>query len=99
MTLLSQAPGVGGGERISIVPLAKNPRVELTVIAPQPVCEFAESLGARSIGVELPRAHRLAHIPRLLAGAIQLSRLIRASKPDVVFAVGTRATPYALEAS
>ena len=95
----SQAPGVGGGERAVLPLLTRLDAVDLVVAAPAPVAEYARSLGAAVIEVELPRAHRLVHGARVLRGARRVRQLVRTTGANLLYANGTRAIPYAVGAA
>jgi len=95
----SQAPGVGGGERAVLPVLHQLSDIELIVAGPPPVTAYAADLGVQAIELELPRAHRLTHAGRTVAGAVRVQRLFRRTACDVLYANGTRAIPYALGAA
>jgi glycosyltransferase involved in cell wall biosynthesis len=96
--LLSQAPGVGGGERSVLSALSRAHDLDVTVAGHAPVCAFAESLGLDATPFELPVARRLAHAPVLLRGALRVRRLVSSLQADLVYANGIRATVYAVVA-
>lgn len=95
---LSQAPGVGGGERAALSALARAGGVRVTVAAPPPVCAFADGFGLQSIPLELSHASRLTQLPALFFGARRVNALAREHGAEVVYANGTRAIPYAIAA-
>lgn len=95
---LSQAPGVGGGERATLPALAWLPDLDVTVVAPEPVCLFAEKHGLRAIRLELPRAHKLTHLPMMGWRSRRILQIARGQDAALVYANGTRALPYAVGA-
>jgi glycosyltransferase involved in cell wall biosynthesis len=95
----SQAPGVGGGERGVLPVLRRLDDIDLVVVSPAPVAAYAQSIGMRTITLELPRAHRLSHAPRIAKGARKLLRLLRDLDTDLLYTNGTRAIPYAIGAA
>lgn len=96
--LLNQAPGLGGGDRLAVSALRRAPDLEVVVAAHPPVCSFAADLGLTTERLELRRAHRLTHGPRILRGGLRVARLAQAHHCDALFASGTRAFPYAVAA-
>jgi glycosyltransferase involved in cell wall biosynthesis len=95
---LSGAPGIGGGERGVMPSLAASASIDLVVVGPAPVAEYARSLGAEAITLDLRRAHKLVHGPRVAVGARRVQKLFAAIGADVLYANGTRAIPYAVGA-
>lgn len=89
--LLSQAPGVGGGERSVIAALARAENLHVTVAAHRPVCEFAEQCGLEAIELVLPRAQRLVDVLRLPVSGMRVRRLAKSLGTDVLYANGIRA--------
>lgn len=96
---LSGAPGVGGGERAVMPSLARSDAIELVVAGPEPVAAYARELGARAVTLDLPRAHKLTHAPRIALGARRVRRLYRELGAELLYANGTRAIPYAAPAA
>jgi glycosyltransferase involved in cell wall biosynthesis len=94
--LLSQAPGVGGGERVVLSALARSPNLEVTVVGYEPVCRFAEEIGLPAIRLELPRAHRLSHGVRLAGASPRIAAIARRVEAEVLYANGSRAMPYGI---
>lgn len=78
--------------------LARTSGVEFTVAARPDVCAYAAELGFAVHRLELARAHRLAHAPRVAPGSLRVRLLARHLGSDVLYANGTRAIPYALGA-
>lgn len=93
--LLSQAPGVGGGERVVIPALARASSLEVVLAGHAPVCRMAEEAGLQTVELELPFAHRLTHLGVVAGGSLKVARLARRLGAHLVYANGTRAMPYA----
>lgn len=98
MLLVSQAPGLGGGERVVIPALARAPGLEVTVAGYEPVCRFAEEAGLSSVALELPWVRRWIDLPALSVGSLRLRGLARRHEADVLYANGTRAISYGVGA-
>jgi glycosyltransferase involved in cell wall biosynthesis len=94
----SQAPGVGGGERVALSGLAAVDDVDVVVAGPTPVTRYARELGFESRDFDLPRAHKPVHALRALTGSARVRRLAHELRANVLYANGTRAIPYALGA-
>lgn len=88
---LSQAPGVGGGERAVMQALARAEGLRVTVAAHRPVCLFAERCGLEPIELVLPRAQKPVDVLRLPASGARVRRLARRLSADVLYANGIRA--------
>lgn len=98
MLLLSQAPGVGGGERVVIPALARASELDVTVAGHEPVCRFAEEVGLHAVRLELPWVRGWLEVVPLAAGALRVRSLARRRGADVLYANGTRAMSYAVGA-
>lgn len=96
--LLSQAPGLGGGEKLTLTALARSARLEIIVLAHREVCEFARKIGLRAFELEFPWVHRLRHLPLLLINALRLVVRLRRLGVDLLYANGTRAITYGVAA-
>jgi glycosyltransferase involved in cell wall biosynthesis len=95
---LSGAPGIGGGERGVMPSLAASSSIDLVVVGPAPVADYARELGAETITLDLRRAHKLVHGARVAIGAGRVRKLFGEIGADVLYANGTRAIPYAVGA-
>lgn len=96
---MDHAPGVSGGERITLPAIAKMSEVEVTVRASRPVAEFALSLGLDVVvdsfaGVRAP----LIGWQRLVRRGWQIARFCRSRDIEVVYANSSRSIGYALAA-
>jgi glycosyltransferase involved in cell wall biosynthesis len=94
---LSQAPGVGGGERAALPALGRT-GMEVVVAAQSPVCEFAEKLGMHTVELELPRVNHLYHLARMFSGARRVNEIADRESAGLIYANGTRAMPYGVAA-
>lgn len=96
--LLSQAPGVGGGERTVIPVLAKRPELEVMVAGYEPVCQYAETFGLQSLKLELPWVDGLSKSHWILKGGKLVRDAAQKSRAGVLYANGTRAMTYGVGA-
>jgi glycosyltransferase involved in cell wall biosynthesis len=89
--LISQAPGVSGGERAVLPTLARLSSVRVTVAARDPVCAFARELGLETRTFHVTTTQRLSRAHLVAVGAMRIRRLARRTSADVVYANGGRA--------
>lgn len=93
--LISQAPGVGGAERVVLTALAICKGLDVVVAAKPAVAEFADGLGYETIEMELPRAS--LGLP-LIPGGIRVAAAAREVKAEVLYANQLHAIPFGITA-
>ena len=96
--LLSQTPGVGGGERTVIPTLAEHGELEILVAGYEPVCRYAEEFGLRSLKLQLPWVDGLSKAHWILRGGRVVRGAARRWGANVLYANGTRAMTYGVGA-
>ncbi|HVE75646.1 MAG TPA: glycosyltransferase family 4 protein, partial [Actinomycetota bacterium] len=96
--LVSQAPGLGGGERVVLGPIART-GLDVTVAAWPEVAEFSRGLGLASIDMPLPFIKGVSQMSALIRGGRRIARTARELEAAVLYANGSRAITYCLAAS